>query len=193
MAEKRPPRVGIIAEDDSDVDAAKVLIRRVAETSSIGVKRFVGQGCGKIKRKCLSWATTLKSKGCQYLILIHDLDRNDLQQLRDHLEAAISPSPIATYLICIPVEEMEAWWLSDPQAIKKALNLKVAPKVTVHPQLIASPKEHIAELVRTCSKKTKMYLNTKHNEKIAEHLDLSKARKCDSFEPFFNFVREHMA
>lgn len=188
---KCPLRVGIIAEDNSDVDAAKILIRRIADKNNIGVKRFVGKGCGRIKRKCSSWARTLKSKGCKYLILIHDLDRNDLRALTTNLEAAISPSPITPYLICIPVEEMEAWWLADPLAIRKALNLDVTPKVKGQPQNIFSPKEHIGALVKKCSKK-KMYLNTKHNEKIAQHLNLNKAKNCDSFMPLFAFVTEHM-
>ncbi len=193
MSKARPPRVGIIAEDDSDVAAAKVLIRRLAKSDNIGFKKFVGQGCGRIKRKCQSWANTLKIKGCRYLVLIHDLDRNNLDALRTNLEAAISPSPIMPYLICIPIEEMEAWWLSDPQAIRKALNLQVTPKIKGHPQSIASPKEHIGTLVRQCSNKTKIYLNTEHNAKIAEHLSLSKARQCDSFIPFCDFVTKHIS
>jgi len=193
MSNKRPPRVGIIAEDDSDVAAAKVLIRRLAKRDSIGFKKFVGHGCGRIKRKCQSWAITLKIKGCRYLVLIHDLDRNNLDALRTDLDAALSPSPITPYLICIPVEEMEAWWLSDPQAIQKALNLKVTPEVKGLPQSIASPKEYLGKLVRQCSYKTKTYLNTEHNAKIAEYLSLSKAKKCDSFIPLCDFVAKHIS
>ena len=88
--------------------------------------------------------------------------------------------------------EMEAWWLSDPNAIRVALNLKKTPNVKSHPEQIASPKERIGELVRQCSQKTKVYLNTTHNAKIAEHLDLNKAKRCSSFVPFFNFVTTHM-
>jgi hypothetical protein len=190
---KHSPRVGIIAEDESDVDAAKVLIRRISGKENISVKRFVGKGCGRIKRKSLSWANTLKSKGCKYLILIHDLDRKDINELRAGLESAISISPISPYLICIPVEEMESWWLADPDAIRKALKLRKAPKVKDQPQSITSPKEHIGDLVRKCSNNTKIYLNTEHNKTIAMHLDICKARKmCDSFEPLFKFVTEFM-
>ncbi|MDD5759590.1 MAG: DUF4276 family protein [Desulfobulbaceae bacterium] len=193
MSKKKPPKVGIIAEDDSDVDAAKVLIQRIANKDNVAIKRFVGQGCGRIKRKCHSWARNLQIKGCRYLILLHDLDRNELKELQNDLDNAISPSPITPYLICIPIEEMEAWWLADPQAIQKALNLNITPKITGHPQDITSPKEHIESLVKKYSQKTKVYLNTKHNSLIAQHLDLDKARKCGSFLPFYDFVSTHMS
>ena len=185
-------RVGIIAEDNSDVDAARVMIRRIAETNRIDVKKFVGRGCGKIMKKCNAWASILKTKGCKYLILIHDLDRNDLAVLMQSIEDAVSPCPIDPYLICVPIEEMEAWWLADPQAIKTALKLDKAPKVIGLPQSIPSPKEKLGVLVNRCSKSRKLYLNTKHNAAIAEVLDFSKAMGCNSFTPFFKFVTKNM-
>lgn len=193
MSKPRAIRVGIIAEDYSDVDAAKIMIYRIAERDNIGVKKFVGHGCGRIKRKCKAWVSNFKTKKCRYLILIHDLDRNDLNDLRQRLKESVSPCPIEPYLICIPIEEMEAWWLADPQAIRTALNLDRIPKVKGNPQHITSPKERIAAMVKQCSNNNKVYLNTKHNAKIAAHLDFTKAMRCDSFVPFFNFVTKHMA
>jgi hypothetical protein len=192
MSNGKHVRVGIIAEDESDVDAARVLMRRIAGSDRIGVKKFVGKGCGKIKRKCNSWASTLKAKGCKCLIVIHDLDRNGLVELREQIADALAPCPIDPHLICIPVEEMEAWWLSDPTAIHKALKLDTTPKVKGHPEKIASPKEHIGDLVNRCSKNRKVYLNTEHNAAIAAELDFERAKRCDSFTPFFAFVVKHM-
>ena len=54
--------VGIIAEDDSDVESIKILIHRISQNDSIGTKHFVGKGCGKINRKSNSWAINLKEK-----------------------------------------------------------------------------------------------------------------------------------
>lgn len=193
MNRKRAPLVGIIAEDDSDVDAASVLIHRISERDSVGVRRFVGHGCGRIKRKCRSWAENLRAKGCRFLILIHDLDRNDLEVLRQQIEDAITPSPIMPHLVCIPVEEMEAWWLSDPEAIRSALNLRQSPQINGHPERISSPKERLGSIVRQYSQKTKVYLNTKHNVKIAEYLDLTKAKQCKSFVPFHDFVAKYLS
>lgn len=185
-------RVGIIAEDESDVDAARVMIRRIAENDRIDIKKFVGKGCGKIKRKCNAWASILKAKGCACLILIHDLDRNDLTELKKRIEVSVSPCPINPYLICIPIEEMEAWWLADPVAIKTALKLDKVPTVKGRPQNIASPKEHIGILVKRFSNNKKLYLNTEHNVTIAAALNFTKAMKCDSFVPFFRFVSNNI-
>jgi hypothetical protein len=185
--------VGIIAEDDSDVDAARVLIQRISKRDNIGIKRSVGKGCGRIKRKCLKWAETLGAKGCKYLVLIHDRDRHNIAELRGSLAAAISPSPIRPYLICIPVEEMEAWWLADPNALKRALHLDRTPKIHGLPQSIPSPKEYIGRLAKQCSQGKVLYLNTVHNPVIASHVDLSKLQKCDSFAPFFDFVKRYMS
>lgn len=192
MPTMRRLRIGVIAEDKSDVESARVLIRRITQREDIGVRHFIGTGCGKIKRKANSWAQNLRDKGCRLLILIHDLDRAELDKLQQALKGALDPCPMEPYLICIPVEEMEAWWLSDPQAIKRALSLPRAPKIKGHPESISSPKEHLAKLVRRCSNNKKTFLNTKHNAIIAGELDLKKARKCSSFVPFYDFVESHV-
>lgn len=184
--------VGIIAEDDSDVEAARIMMRRIAKSDRIGVKRFVGKGCGRLRRKCGVWAANLRDRGCGLLIVIHDLDRRGISQVRREIEDALAPCPIDNYLICIPVEEMEAWWLADPLAIRKALGLDRTPQVKGHPEAIPSPKERIGVLVRTCSRKRKIFVNTEHNAAIASELDFDKAKKCKSFVPFFEFVTRHM-
>jgi hypothetical protein len=193
MTSGRTIRVGIIAEDDSDVESAKVLLHRIAGRTNIGVKRFIGKGCGRVRRKCRSWALALHTKGCKYLILIHDKDRNNLEELKKDLSEAIAPSPITLHLICIPVEEIEAWWLADPAALKTAFNLRKLPKIKGHPQSISSPKELIGRLIGKYSQARVLYLNTKHNAKIAGHVNFKKLKSCDSFVPFYDFVRKNMA
>lgn len=182
--------VGVIAEDDSDVDSATVLIRRISGKSNVGVKRFVGKGCGRINRKSRAWATNLKQRGCSLLILIHDLDRNRLAELRIKLEQSLDPSPIGEYLICIPVEELEAWLLADPVAIRKALKLPKTPKIKGHPEDISSPKEYLEALVRRITQGEKVYDHTRHNEKICKELGIDRVLRCPSFKEFHEFVRQ---
>jgi hypothetical protein len=194
MSKTRCPNIGIIAEDESDVESAKVLIHRIANNERIGIKKFVGKGCGRIKRKCNSWANQLKQKGCSSLIVIHDLDSHILNDLYLKIQKALEPCAIVNYLICIPVQELEAWLLSDPDAIKNGMNLKKLPKVKGHPETINSPKEHLGELIRKFSSGEKIYINTKHNEKIAKELSIEKATKlCPSFVHFRNFVEKRYA
>ena len=187
MSKQNPP-VGIIAEDDCDVASIRVLIHRIAQNSGIGMRQFVGKGCGKIMRKCNAWAKLLKTKGCCALIVIHDLDKNDLNQLRTALSGALAPNPFKKSLICIPVEELEAWLLSDPAAIQAALSLPKRPKVSGVPEQISSPKEYLQRTVHIASSGERMYLNTVHNEKICAKLSIESACRCPSFRPFHDFV-----
>lgn len=181
--------IGIIAEDESDVNSAKVLIKRIANNDHIGIRKFIGKGCGNIRKKCNAWANQLMLKGCSILILIHDLDTKDLNNLSGELSSALSPCPINKYMICIPVKEFEAWFLSDPEAIQRAMNLKKTPRIVGIPEQINSPKEYLGSIVFKTSQKEKIYINTRHNEKIARVLSVQKVKaRCNSFALFYNFV-----
>ena len=195
---KRIQRVGIIAEDNSDADCAAVLIHRITNNDRIGIRRFVGKGCGKVKRKCYAWSEQLRQRGCSLLVLIHDLDGNDIEDLRTTLNGVLNgvfnPCPITIHLICIPVQELEAWLLSDPNAIKTAMHLNKSPNVKGQPETISSPKEHLGELIYRASKGEKIYIHTKHNPKITEALSISLVQsKCPSFIPFYDFVQSNLA
>ncbi len=185
---RRNPPIGIIAEDDCDVASIRVLIHRISRDSRIGIRKFVGKGCGKIMRKCNAWANQLKAKGCCALIVIHDRDRNDLRQLQNAISTALRPNPFQKSLICIPVEELEAWLLSDPAAIQRALSLPSKPKVSGMPEQISSPKEYLQRIVHVASRGEQIYLNTVHNERICSELDIENANACPSFRPFHCFV-----
>lgn len=180
--------VGIIAEDKSDVESVKVILNRLKETN-VKVEYFVGKGCGKIKKKCQSWAGVLKTKGCSSLILIHDLDRNDLKELNNGLLESLLPSPIPKYVISIPIEEMEAWLIADIDCIKKYFNIAKGASIKGTPESIISPKEKIEEMVWLRSGKEKQYLNTEHNSKLFEIADLDKIiKKCPSFSLLNTFI-----
>jgi Domain of unknown function (DUF4276) len=193
MIKKAPPPVGIIAEDDSDFISARVLVKRIALNNNIKFHKFFGKGCGKIKKKCHAWSNELSKRGCKTLVLIHDSDSKRSDDLREMLRKALAPCPIKNHLICIPVQEFEAWLLSDPEAIKKGLNLRKKPIVKGLPENINSPKEHLELLVDRASNGEKIYINTKHNIKIAELLSITKAmRLCPSFAPFYKFIHEYI-
>jgi hypothetical protein len=182
--------IGIIAEDNSDYETSKVLIKRIIKKDNISFKKAIGNGCGKIKRKALDYSRDLKNRGCNLLILLHDLDRNQLVTLKAELDCKLEDSYIQNYFVCIPIEEIEAWLLSDPNGIKVALNLRRAPNVKGQPEQIPSPKEKLEELVSICSNKEKVYLNTKHNELIASKICIDTVKqKCNSFQLLHDFLQ----
>lgn len=181
--------IGLIVEDASDYESLKILIKRAVKKDRLKFKKAIANGCGKIRRKAAGYAVDLHRRGCNMLILTHDLDRNDLSKLRADLESKLSTSPLNYNFVCIPIEEIEAWFLSDPDGIKNTFNLKRKPKIKGNPETIASPKEKLEDYVYQCSEKSKIYLNTKHNALLAGRLSMTvMMNKCNSFKVLHDFV-----
>jgi hypothetical protein len=186
--------LGVIAEDKSDVDTLKNIISNVLNNSSIKVKPKLGKGCGKIKRKCKSWANELKDMGCTRLIILCDCDNNDPHVLMEELKKSLGPAPISKHIISIPIQELEAWLLSDPNGLKVSLNLRYKPQIRGDLESIQSPKEFLGNVVKKYSAKKIKYVNTIYNDKIAKYIDVNEIyRKCNSFKPLFNFVKTELS
>lgn len=184
--------IGIIAEDSSDFETAKILIKRILNRDNLSFKKAVGNGCGKLRRKALDYAVDLRKRGCDMLILIHDLDRNIHQELLVDLQLKIEDAPIDKKFVCIPIEELEAWFLGDPDSIKDTFNLNRRPRFNGRPETINSPKETLGEQIYLCSNKSTIFLNTKHNQKIAERVCLETVKqRCPSFELLHSFVTSY--
>lgn len=184
--------IGIIAEDNSDFETAKILLKRILKRDNLTFKKAVGNGCGKLRRKALDYAIDLRNRGCDMLILIHDLDRNIHKALIDELTKKLEGAPIARKFVCVPIEEIEAWFLSDPDSIKSTFNLTRKPKFKGRPETICSPKETLAEQIYLCSNKSTIFLNTKHNQKLAEKISIDLViDKCESFSKLHSFVTQY--
>jgi hypothetical protein len=183
----RRVEIGVIAEDKSDVEVIKRLLEKTTKKPFV-VRRFVGNGCGKILAKCNAWADNLYVQGCRRLIVVHDLDRNNLKALKASLEEALNGCSIPVRAIIIPIEEIEAWLLADSNAISNAMKLKIILKKIPNPESIKSPKEYLSKLVRLKSGHSRSYVNTIHNEQIAMHCSLRELKRCDSFRIFADFV-----
>lgn len=184
-------KLGIIAEDQSDVAVVKVLTERL-RGSSIAVKSFVGNGCGRIVGKSEAWSRDLWRAGCNFLLVVHDLDERSYGELEIELNRAIARSPIGRFSIVIPVKEIEAWLLSDELAISKYFNLKKRLKHIANPENVDKPKERLGRLIYQATSGAKRYVNSIHNEKIAKEVTLSKLRRCRSFGRLEDFVKQHL-
>jgi hypothetical protein len=189
-ASRRSIKVGVLAEDASDVDVLRAVLPKIAPRKNFGIKPFHGQGCSKIHSKCRRWAVVLAKSGCSVLILLHDSDGNNVAMITKNIEAGLKPCPIPIHLIVIPIEEIEAWLLTDATAIKATFNLKTRPKCPANPERIREPKEYLRDLVWKASGKTKEYINTVHNKRIAERVALSSLRKCSAFLPLQAFWKQ---
>jgi hypothetical protein len=183
--------VGIIAEDESDVEVIDVIISK-STAARYSTKSFVGHGCGKIRNKCHEWAENLRERGCRLLILVHDLDAGSLRELRRALANALGDSPLKPCVIIIPVREIEAWLLADPNAIRTALNIRDPIKRIRNPEGLPRPKEYLRDLIYRTSKKKITYLNTIHNAKIARAGQIANFRNCESFKPLQDFIVKNL-
>ena len=185
-------KIGIIAEDDSDVAVVRELTLSLLRPNRIGFSRFVGHGGGKLRRKCGAWARTLVRLGCPWITVVHDLDVYDEPQLRAQLTRAIAPARARVSVVLIPKREIEAWLLYDAKAIAAAFNENQQPKLPGNPESLSDPKEHLRQLI--WKKYGKDYLNTVHNGRIAKRIDVSILARSASFarHPVFTAVVRKM-
>jgi hypothetical protein len=188
--------LGVLAEDDNDCKVIHVLIRRIFEARGIKsgawrLEKREGKGCSKLKRKTERWLVDLAKVGCTAAVVVHDLDRNpDNGNLNDEAvlarELAAIPVPPGLHrLVCIPVEEIEAWFFSSETVLERACGKP--QKAHPSPHLIAKPKETLIRMSRDASKKPRYSENANH--KLAEVLELMECKKkCPAFAAIYNFV-----
>ena len=181
--------IGIIAEDLSDVAVIRALTAKVVPKNQFSTKHFVGSGCGKLRRKCHAWAEVLCRRGCTHIVVVHDLDEENEHELRVTLESCVAQVSAKGVSVLIPVREIEAWLLTDAAAIQQVFNLRRRPRVPGNPEAIRDPKACLEELVWKGG--SKRYVNSIHNQRIAEHAQLASIERCRSFRPYPEFLRRH--
>jgi len=179
-------KMGIIAEDDSDVGVLREITVALLRPHAIGFKRFVGHGSGKLRRKCGAWARSLVRQGCQWIVVVHDLDVHNEDILRRELTNAIAPARAKAHAVLIPRREIEAWLLYDARAIAAAFHERERPRLPGNPESLSDPKGHLRDLI--WRKYRKDYLNTVHNSEIAKHIRASLLGVCSSFAPHIVFT-----
>ena len=182
----------IIAEDKSDVETLKNLIRLIAGDQSIPVKGKGYGGCAEMLRKGANQLRTFNETGDFYrFVVCYDSDRQSPEERRKELvEKIILPSSV-TAPICalIPIQEIEAWILADINAVTKVITGWVPDKNINNPEGINDPKEYLERMSR--NNQRPRYVHAVHNPTIAKHLDVKKIyTKCSSFRPLFHLVTD---
>ena len=184
--------IALIAEDDTDCDTVRKIVHRVLGTN-IGTKKWASNGCSTLKRKLAAKLTAMSNTGCNAFIIVHDLDRNpqngslnDEAKLRETLEASAFKVKGINKHICIPVEELEAWFWSDPDVVKYVGRGKGEAKA--NPHLIMRPKEELLKL--SIGENRKPRYSTNMNVELAEMLNLDLCSdRCPSFKNLLTFLR----
>jgi len=181
--------IGVIAEESFDIDVLYELTNKLINTNRFSFKKFAAHGCGKLRRKCRAWAENLLMRGCAHLVVLHDLDDRSEEELRAELRGSVTDVGFTGYIILIPIHEIEAWLLTDADALRKVFNMTKTPKVPNNPETIINPKQKLRDTVRKYAKKD--YINSIHNQKIARCLAISKLnKKCRSFQTYPRFIKD---
>lgn len=196
MSLRSSVRVGILAEDRTDYETIAALVRRIAAKGGagrgdLGLRGRYGGGCSNLRKKARVWTEELVDGGCDAIILVHDLDRNQLTGLlndESSLRQALEKIPMATgvaRLVCVPVQEIEAWFFACQQTMRAIGG--AATRAHPSPHLIVDPKEKLIELSRGANRKPRFATND--NPRYAEGLSLDDcARACGSFRDLAAFV-----
>jgi hypothetical protein len=185
-------KIALIAEDNTDCEAVRKIVHRVLG-KEVTTKKWASNGCSALKRKLTAKLKVLSSEGCNIFIVVHDLDRNPQNdslnneiELRSKLETLSSGVKTSNKHICIPIEELEAWFWSDPEVIEDLGGKK--GKAQVNPHQIKSPKEELIKL--SVGENRKPRYSTNMNVELAAKLNLELCYdRCPSFKDLLNFLR----
>jgi len=182
--------IALLAEDETDCDTIRKIIHRVLGDET-PTKPWSSKGCGFLKRKLSGKLKEMSKKGCNAFIILHDLDRNpsnnslnDERALRAILTKKSSGITQPKH-ICIPIEEIEAWFWADPGVVQYVGNGKGhAPP---NPHSIIKPKERLMRLSTGENRKPRYSQNM--NAELAEKLNLEVcAQRCPSFKDLLDFL-----
>lgn len=184
--------IGVIAEDDSDVDVIREVISKYINEDSYCLRRHCGKGCGRILGKCRGWAENLRRQGCRFLIVVRDLDRKDQAKLRSDIESILSTKIIDEFAVVIPIQEIEAWLLADHDAIRRTFGIKVSVSKISNPELVLDPKARLGEIVYLRSGKKRRYVNTVHNTILARNATIGAFSRCKSYLPLDAFIKDRI-
>lgn len=186
--------IGVLGEDATDCKTISVILRRIIP-KEVGVQRRAPPkgGCAALRRAAEAYMKDLVRGGCSAIVLVHDLDLDAANSqlnceptLRAHLNTIAVPSG-AERLICIPVEELEAWFWADQVVLDKVGR--------GHGKAERWPQQHVRkpkEALRNLSAKAhhKPVYSTNDNHELAEILNLELcAERCPSFRDLLLFAR----
>jgi hypothetical protein len=183
--------VGLLGESENDCRIVTTVFQRILEERQVSVAHYrvihrAGNGASKLLGNCQRWIRELSGRGCRHIIVLHDRDRHDEAQLRAKLNAVPVPPGIRR-LVCIPVEEIEAWFFSSEQAMR--LICGDAAQSRERPETIRNPKEELTRLSRAQPGRTRYSPND--GPRIAEVLELDVcAMRCPAFKELRGFVVE---
>lgn len=181
----------VLAEDDSDADSIASIIRLIKKDQGVKVLRKGYGGAGDLLKNGHAQIKAFKdARNCSQFVICYDSDGDDPElRKRKVIDQIIKPSGVAgNYCALVPVQELESWFLSDLNAVKKIFKNFDASREIHHPEGVVNAKETLKHHLKGL-KPVPKYVNGIHNPQIAGALDVNVVlRKCRSFSPLFDLV-----
>lgn len=165
-------RRGIIVEGQHDAIVYDSLLRKMGFIPKIRIAR----GNQRMIRKIHVYVEMLRDKNYNKIVALKDLNSRTIDELYD--ECSDFPSDVS---LCIAKKTMEAWLLSDEEALRTQFK---NPRVSTfnHPEELDDPKSTLRRLYLENGKK---YVAKRALPKIINHMNIQKIRdKCPSFSEF---------
>lgn len=181
---KATEKLAILAEDTSDVETLKAIIRTALAAPNLSIAGKGYDGHSNMRKKGARDIDTWSKRGIPNFLICHDSDANDPTTVETTVKTEmVSKCGGANCIIAIPTQEIEAWLIADEAAIAKALpNLTIKPQAS--PERIASPKEWLVKQSRGSNGKP-IYSPATFNPRIATHVNVGTIKtKCPSFALF---------
>jgi hypothetical protein len=180
----------VIGEDQSDVDTIANIVRRLAKRENEVVKGKGFNGSGELLKRGAIQLQAFQDLRFRKFIACYDSDGADPEEKRQELiDRIFKPAKLeGACCALVPVHMIESWILADLPAIGKVITGWAPDQGPDNPEGRRNPKKHITDLSARHHKPR--YSHATMNAAIAKHLNLATVlRKCPSFAPLHNFVK----
>jgi hypothetical protein len=183
--------LAVLGETKSDVESLVAIIKQFPGKQRASILRKGFNGCGELCKKAASHIRDFLGRGAKRFVICHDADGADPIPVRMKVQREVVDRVGLSDECCIvvPVQELEAWMISDETAISKTIPSLLISAVP-QPETIRNPKEWLIRKSREGRSKP-LYIPSIHNPKVSNWLDVQiVAKKCPSFLPFLEFIKK---
>ena len=171
----------VFVEEPSAYEVVRAVARKLALQDRVLI--FKHRGAGDLERSLGRKIVADPKSDSKYLIL-RDADGGDCRALKSRLLALIPSSRRARTLVRIVCQELEAWYLAQPDALLAAGALKRKLPVNILRGDVDAVSDPKGVFLRHAYDKGQV----EHARRIGEHLEIGST-KSSSFEHFVSALR----
>jgi len=185
-------QVCLFGEDVGHERLLLALVRRVAQEEGVAVRVVTGSAAGGHGRvvselKLYQRAIVATSGSPDLLVVAVDANCEGWSQAKDKLEKEIDHTTVPCHALAVPDPHIERWYMADPDALWKALEVNVVPQRRKCDRGIY--KKTLTDALVAGGYPVTLG-GAEFAEDIVEHMDLFKAGKSEpSLKHFLEEVR----